>query len=203
MSSNRFIWNKKDGSVNGPHLYSYVHTEEFIRCSASMRYKFCATFHGFRFAQMKYVAGEKNSKFQYKTQRKVIPAALVHTPRAPCRVACDKIHYRNNMKYASRKKFWMYLKCVCESWCWAVCCCVVCVVRYVWCVAAIPSSLVAHNGPTHLPLTQRILHKRRSPNGPTSPGKRISVTSSKWMVSSSSSSSSSSDSSTSSGACGM
>lgn len=48
------------------------------------------------------------------------------------------------------------------------------------CVAiAVPSSLVAHNGPTHLPLTQRILHKRRSPNGPTSLGKRISVTSSK------------------------
>lgn len=40
----------------------------------------------------------------------------------------------------------------------------------------LPSSLVAHNGPTHLPLTQRILHKRRYPIGPTSPGKRTSVT---------------------------
>ena len=36
----------------------------------------------------------------------------------------------------------------------------------------LPSSFVAHNGPTYFPLTQRILHKRRSPSGPTSAGKR-------------------------------
>lgn len=39
----------------------------------------------------------------------------------------------------------------------------------------LPSSLVAHNGPTHFPLTQRILHKRRSPIGPTSPGNLLKL----------------------------
>lgn len=33
----------------------------------------------------------------------------------------------------------------------------------------LPSSVIAHNGPTHLPFTHRILHVRRSPSGPTSP----------------------------------
>lgn len=61
----------------------------------------------------------------------------------------------------------------------------------------LPSLEVAQRGPTHLPLTQRILHKRRSPIGPTSPGNRTSVTSSKCIPSSESSSSSSDSSSSS------
>lgn len=56
----------------------------------------------------------------------------------------------------------------------------------------LPSSLVAHNGPTHLPRTHRILHRRRSPSGPTSPGNRTSVTSPKCSCSADSSNSSSS-----------
>lgn len=65
----------------------------------------------------------------------------------------------------------------------------------------LPSSFVAHRGPTHLPLMHRILHRRLSPNGPISPGKRISETSVNCCCISISSSSSSSSSDSPSSVC--
>lgn len=226
MSSNRFIrkwngWQLQQAPfvlVRRTYIYRYTHREEFVRSSSSMRNR--AIQISPRFTAFAWANNRRNEQ-KFKISTSTWAQNYSCFPLEWVRLCiCGKIHYHNNMKYASRKNSNVFKMCVCVRCslcrvlvrvCLCVCVCVcacalfflLLAVRMKWkCVAAIPSSLVAHNGPTHLPLTQRILHKRRSPNGPTSPGKRISVTSSKWMLSSSSSSSSSSDSSVSSGECG-
>lgn len=134
MSSNRFIWNKKDGSINRPHLYSYVHTEEFVRCSASTR--------GQRDTNSRNVPRisfspnvvcrrrkKKTQNFNIKLSAKLFLLLRTYTPSSVhllrSHVAKYIIVITWNMHHT---KIWMYLSCACVCglvcWCWVVCCCV-------------------------------------------------------------------------------
>lgn len=142
---------------------STVHTQQIqwslvcVQRSASIRNGKIQILHCFTpYAWIKWSAsqaGEKITKFQYQHERQIILAFRVHCTLYTSRKAyttfvCGKIHYHNNMKYASQKNLNVFKICVgsvfgCVAWC-VRCACAVCCVRYVYAYARLFSHLVMH-----------------------------------------------------------